>query len=419
MSYQSRLLREKLRHMVRQFAVVVISGGRQVGKSTLLRHELPDWEQVVLDPALDVGNARQDPDLFLDNHPAPLVLDGIQYAPELVPAIKRRIDRTAATGGSVARTPGQYVVTGSQQWSVLRSASESLAGRAVFLDLEGFALAELAGAAEGDHWLRRYLDAPDDFVQSSPGRLTLSRTVLEQVWRGFIPETERLEDEWIPEFHRAFLRTYLERDVRLLGDVSDWQSFGRFVQLAAALTAQEVNFTQLGREIGVTSPTAQRWLAMLRASFQWFEVPPYHGNPLKRLSSRPKGYFADTGLACSLQVISNPRSLAGHPLVGRLFESAVAAEIRKLSATLATPPTVYHWRTHGGAEVDLLLERDGLLHPIEIKLASRASRADLRGIQALRETYPRARFAPALLICPAERFEPLAEDVYVLPWDAA
>jgi len=410
MKYKPRGLADRLQRMLRRFPVVIVSGARQVGKSTLVRHALADWDMVVFDPALDVESARLDPDLFLDNHPVPVVLDEIQYAPELVAAIKRRVDR--------ARQPGQYVLTGSQQWAVRQSASESLAGRAVFLDLEGFSLAEIAEATTAHHWLARYLHDPEAFSSDLPDRLSLPRTVYEHLWRGFLPETDTLEMEWIGEFHRAYMRTYIERDVRLLSDVSDWQQFGRFVRLVAALTAQELNYSQLGREIGVTPQTARRWLAMLRATLQWCELPAYHGNTIKRISGKPKGHIADTGLACSLQMISAPRALGGHPMVGALFESAVVGEIRKLAATLSTPPSLYHWRTHGGGEVDLLLERDGRLHPIEIKLTTQPTRADTRGMAAFRKTYPRLDIAPGLVFCATDQTQRLNDTDCAIPWDS-
>ncbi len=409
MNYRQRLVAGRLHLMLKQFPIVVVTGARQVGKSTLVGHELADWDNVVFDPAADVGGARQDLELFLDNHPPPLVLDEIQFAPELVPAIKRRVDR--------APRPGLYVLTGSQQWSVLRSASESLAGRAVFLDLEGFCLSEIAGADVSGSWLERYLEDAGALLAAPPERLEQPRTVYEQLWRGFLPRADSLDEELVGDFYRAYLRTYIERDVRLVGDVSDWQLFGRFARLAAALTAQEVNFSQLGREIGITPQSARRWLAMLAGTFQWFEVPAYHGNTVKRVSGKAKGYLADTGLACSLQMISTPRALGGHPLTGALFETAVVAEIRKLSAATGTPPSIYHWRSHGGAEVDLLLERDGRFFPIEIKLGTRPGRAEARGITALRETYPHLDIAPGLILCPCERVERVSEADYAFPWD--
>ncbi len=416
MHYKSRILTDRLRGMTEQFSVVVLSGARQVGKSTLLRHALPTWTTVVLDPAIDVGGAREDSDLFLDNHPPPLVVDEIQYAPELVAAIKRRIDRD--------RRAGLYVLTGSQQWSVLQTASESLAGRAVFLDLGGFVLREIAERTDGPSWLDRYLDDPAGFVDrnvdarfAAANRLPLSRTLYEQLWRGFLPEADKLEEQWIADFLRGYVRTYIERDVRLIADVGDWQQFGRFVQIAAALSAQEVNRSQFGREIGVTPQTAARWLATLRATFQWCEIPALASNTIKRISGKPKGYFSDTGLICAMQAISSPRALAGHPMIGSIFETAVVAEIMRLSAAMPTPPALTHWRSHGGGEVDLILERDGQLHPIEIKLTTKPGKAETRGIKALRETYPTQAIAPGLVICPIDAPRRLTGTEAAIPWD--
>lgn len=409
--YKERILGDKLRSFATAFPAVIICGARQAGKSTLIQHVFPDHGYVVFDPAIDVGGARRDPDLFLDNHPTPVIFDEIQYAPELVAAIKRRIDKK--------RTPGNYIMTGSQQWAVMKSIAESLAGRAVFLTLEGFCLAEISRQIPTDCWLKRWLDSPKDFAKKTHKRLKMQRTVYEQLYWGWFPGADQLKPEHLPAFYNSYLQTYIERDVRLFSDVADWQQFGGFVQLAAALTAQEINFSQLGRELGITPQTAGRWLSMLSATFQWLQIPAYSGNTIKRISSRPKGHFADTGLACSLQAITSPKALAGHPLTGALFETAVASEIRKLAATLTVAPKMYHWRSYGGAEVDLLLERDGVYYPIEIKLASRASRQDTSGFEAFRKTYPRLKTAPGLVICPTEKFEKISDNDYAMPWDMA
>lgn len=412
MNYKNRVSTDRLHKMVTKFPVVVVSGARQVGKSTLLQHAFPDWDCVVFDPSIDIENARQDPDLFLNNHPTPVILDEIQYAPELVSAIKRRVDRTGE--------PGQYVLTGSQQWSVLKTASESLAGRAVFLDLEGFCLSEIAQDITDNHWLARYLNNPEKFTaegKQNLSRLSLPHTLNETLWRGFYPDAVDLDLEWVGEFYRSYLRTYIERDVRLLENVSDWQQFGNFTRLAAALTAQEVNYSQLGRDIGVTPQTARRWLATLKGTFQWYEIPAYHGNTVKRISGKPKGFIADTGLACSLQMLSSPKALGGHPLLGSLFETAMIGEIRKLCATLSTKPLMHHWRSHGGAEVDLILERDGVLYPIEFKITTKPSRKSTRGFVAFRETYSQLKIAPGLVICSVEKAMNLNEQDMALPWD--
>ena len=411
--YIDRIVTQKLLQLAANFPVVVVCGARQVGKSTLIGHLFSrSHDCVVFDSAIDIENARRDPGLFFDNHPGPLILDEIQYAPELLSTIKRRVDRD--------RTPGRFIITGSQQWGVLSSMAESLAGRAVFLDLEGFCLAEASlggpGAKPGN-WLADWLDGPEEFIRNPPRRLNPRFTVYEQIWRGWLPETLFLPLATIADFQAAYLRTYIERDARLMGNVSDWQLFGRFFQLVAALTATEINHSQLGRELGISPLTARRWLGILSATYQWFEVPAYSGNAVKRISSRPKGYVADTGLACYAQSLSSPRALGGHPLWGALFETAVAGEIRKLSSVLSPRPRIYHWRTHAGAEVDLVLERDGVLFPIEIKAASNPGPGSTSGIRAFRKTYPNKRVAPGLVVAPTDAFRKLSPNDYALPWD--
>ncbi|MBW1894491.1 MAG: ATP-binding protein [Deltaproteobacteria bacterium] len=408
--YIKRILTDKLFKLTESFPVVVISGARQVGKSTLLQNTLGKTaEIVVFDPVIDIENARQDPELFLNNHPTPLILDEIQYAPELLASIKRRIDKN--------RSPGQYILTGSQQWGVMKSMSESLAGRAVFLDLEGFCLLEINENYSKRPWIARWLDSPDTFPDQSQSRLTQKITIYEQLWRGFLPEPQFLPTEVIPDFLTAYQRTYIERDVRLLAEVSDLQLFSRFLRLVSALTAQEINYSQLGRELGLTPQTARRWLDILKATFQWFEIPAYSGNLLKRVSNKPKGFIADTGLACLTQAISTPKTIGGHPLWGALFETAVAAELRKQINFLSPRPNIYHWRAYSGAEVDIILEYNGVLYPIEIKSKTNPSRRDTMGISAFRKRHLRLSIARGLVIAPCSGVLQLSEHDYAVPWD--
>jgi predicted AAA+ superfamily ATPase len=408
--YLQRSAHHHLQLLLKSFPAVVVTGARQVGKCTFLRNELPEVECVVFDPVLDVENARQDPELFLDNHRTPLLLDEIQYASELLPPLKRRIDSN--------RSPGQYILTGSQQWGVLKSVTESLAGRVAFLDLEGFSIAEACETPDNKHWLHAWLEDPEEVAGAVIQRSESKYTLFERLWRGWLPETHFLPVEVLPDFHLAYQRTYIERDARLMADVTDWQQFGRFMRLAAALTAQQINHSQLGREMGVTSQTSQRWLDILNATFQWFEVPAYSGNTIKKISNKPKGFIADTGVACWALAISTPAALASHPAWGAIFETAVYAEIRKAIGLLSPPPNVYHWHTYSGAEVDLVLERDGKFFPIEVKGKSRPANKDTSGITAFRKTYPKLAIQRGLVVAPCEKMIPLNELDYSVPWDA-
>lgn len=406
--YKNRELSDKLKQLADYFPAVVITGARQVGKSTLVKHVFEHFDYCLFDPLQDIENARKEPDIFLNNHPNPVILDEIQYSPELVPAIKRRID--------AGRKAGQFILTGSQQWSVMKSISESLAGRAVILDLYSFSLGEIA-ENRSTPWLWDWLENQDASVAARSDKLQTGMPLYELLWRGFLPEATLMPLEHVGNFHSSYLSTYLERDARQFADVSDWALFSRFVSLMSALTAQEINYSQVGRELGLTPQTSRRWLNILKATFQWFDVPAYHGNTIKRISSKPKGYIADTGLVCHAQSISSPQAIGAHPLWGALFETAVVNEIRKQCSLLNPMPNMYHWRTHREAEVDIVLERDGIFYPIEIKATARPSRRDTSGIRAFRNTYPDIQIAKGLVVAPTETFIQLSENDYAMPWD--
>lgn len=388
--------------------MVVVGGARQTGKTTLLKHQFPEWDFVTFDPVTDIENARADPDFFLDNHPAPLILDEVQYATEVVAALKRRVDRSGDR-------PGQYILTGSQQWQVMRVLSESLAGRAVFIDLYGLNVPELADAPDA-LWLPRWLADHGRMMEGAGGRRA-AEPLYRWLWRGSLPGTLPVGDAWVPAFWEAYQRTYIERDARTMAELSDWQQFGLFLRLAGALSAQEVNASQFGREIGLTPRTARKWLDILSGTYQWREVPAWQGNAVKRVSGKPKGYLSDTGLLCHGQRISSPEALGGHPLLGALFETAVVNDIHRQASVLPFEPGFWHWRSAGGAEVDLLLERDGCLYPIEVRLTSNPRPRDTSGINAFRAAYPGQRIAPGLVVCAADCPRRITEQAFAVPWD--
>jgi len=410
-SYRHRNLSGRIRHLFAHFTCVIVVGARQVGKSTLLTHLFPEANHILLDPIQDIQNIRQDPDLFLNNTKLPVIFDEVQYAPELIPALKRFIDKN--------KRPGQFILTGSQQWGVLNTISESLAGRAIIINLDGFSLAEIANGTSDKPWLLQWLENPDIFLAHARNRLSLPNSLYETLWRGALPEANFLPKDVIADFHASYQRTYIERDVRLLANVSDLAQFGRFVRLAAALVAQEINYSELGRDIGITPQTAKRWLATLSQTFEWFEVPAYSNNPVKRISEKSKGYFTDTGQVCYSQMISSPEAIAAHPLWGALFENAVVCELRKQANLMATPPQFYHWRLHSGAEIDLILERDGKFYPFEIKAKSKITSNDTRNISAFRKLYPQLNIQKGLIIAPTESSYAVTENDWVVPWDIA
>lgn len=415
MNYRPRHLESAILKFSKISPVILLTGARQTGKSTLLAHTLkPAVKTIVFDPVMDIGNARRDPDFFLSQNPPPVVLDEVQYAPELLPAIKRRVDRD--------NKPGQYFLTGSQNLSLLKNISESLAGRVIVLELGAMSLAERSGRAGGisKTWIEDLFQKETAALLKQRARLPARKiepTLFARIWRGGFPRLLDLTDDNLPAMFHSYISTYVERDIRILLQLEDQHLFSRFFALCAALTAQEINYSQLGREIGVTPQTAARWIAILRATYQWLEIPPFHGNTIKRISGRGKGYLTDTGLAAFLQRISSPQALAVNPLQGALFETHVILDVFRQLGLMAVPPRIYHWRSQGGAELDLLLERDGLFIPLEIKSGATVFRADTRGIRAFRQTYPHIQHGIGCIVASVEEAFELPDGIIVLPYD--
>lgn len=410
MDYKTRHLEGAIISAAKHFKVILILGARQVGKSTLLRHLLPNVELFFFDAVLDPYRAKTDPDLFLDLHPAPLLLDEVQFAPALLSAIKRRVD--------LSNEKGRYFLTGSQNLNVLKTVSETMTGRAALFHLEGMSLLERMDAVDQESWLARYLNDPRAFLQERPKNLTGPLSLAEVIWRGSLPQSWDLPLTELPRFFGSYIQTYVERDLRLVEKVEDLQQFGNFLSLLGALSSQEINYSQLGREIHVTPQTAKRWLLALSASYQWREILPLHQNMIKKISEKRKGVLTDSGIASYLLRIRSPEDLALHPSLGALFETWAVNHIYQLFSTCQISPAVYHWRTYSGAEVDLVLEMNGIYFPIEIKCSRNLSAHDLRGFRAFRESIPNKKVAPGILIHAGDENYLLDKETIALSWKA-
>src|SRR3990167_3265331 len=409
--FKKRIYEQQISNLTAFFKVILLSGARQVGKSSLLSHLFPDVQMIVFDPAQDLYGAKKDPDLFLTNFKTPLILDEIQFAPELLPGIKRKVDLSASKG--------QYLLTGSQQLSILKTVSESLAGRIAIIKINSMIPQEMwVNFKPENKWLNAYLNDPENLSTSIKGVIKELPTLYEILWRGGMPGTIGIPNQEIPRYFSSYVQTYVERDVRTMGNIQNLTDFGRFFSLLGALTSQEVNYSQLGREIGISSVTARNWLELLVHTYQWSIVQPYHGNIIKRISEKPKGFLSDTGMACYLQRISSPESLAGHPLLGALFESFIFSMIQSFCNVASMQPNIYCWRTIAGAEVDIILERDSMLYPIEVKCKSNLTGNDTRGIKAFFETYKDKKIAHGIIVYAGDRAYKINEYVTAVPWNS-
>ena len=409
MKSNNRHLENQIKQVSKFFKIVLIVGARQVGKSTALQKIFPKLKCIVFDDSRDIHSIKNDPDLFLENYPSPIILDEVQYVPELFGSVKRKVDKSSKFG--------QYFLTGSHNLMMMKSVSESMAGRVGIIELDPMTYFELNDRAE-QNFLEIYFKNPELLQKKFLGCLNSKKKLYEILWRGGFPALLRLKNNMVARYFESYVKTYLERDVRVFGNVSNLGEFNRFLSIVAALTSQEINYSHLGRELGMSPITANSWLQAIANAYLWFELPSFSGNAIKRVSQKRKGYIIDSGLACYLNGIFDAEGLARSPLRGAIFESYCVSMIRAMSGNLKAKPKFSHYRTNGGAEVDLILEYNGKIYPIEIKCKSSLDHYDKRGIKSFFETFPKKNIAHGLIIYAGEECYKLDEKIIAMPWNA-
>lgn len=374
-----RQLAKTLAHALAHFPAVLVTGARQTGKTTLLRHYAGErCAYVTLDDPLTRDFARSDPKGFLAQFSASVILDEVQYVPELLHYLKLLIDED--------RRPGRFLLTGSQQFSVMRGVSESLAGRVAVLDLLPFSLAEY-----------------------SVPQLAMN------LWQGGYPAcalNPAARDLWL----KSYVQTYLERDVRELLALRDVAAFEQFLMLCAARHSQLLNRARLARDSGMTEPTIKHWLATLEASYLIYQLPAWSGNLGKRLIQSPKLYFVDSALVLYLTRHPSMEMLLSGPMAGALFEGLVVIEVLKAFTSRGKPPALYHLRMQEGTEVDLILDLGTHLLPIEIKLTATPGLGHFSALKKVRQFTQAQWHKQSWLVCTATQEQQLSDDQWVIPW---
>ncbi len=409
-TYLPRSLADPIATASRQFPVLMLTGPRQVGKTTLLKSLCetearvathPARRYVTLDNPMLLTLAREEPALFLQRFPPPVLIDEIQYAPGLLPLIKESVD---AGGGK-----GQYWLTGSQPFHLMQNVGESLAGRVAVMHLQGLSLGESLG-----HGARQQPFLPGNIpaLLLSPPTVSLA-WVFQHIWRGSFPA---LHVEDAPDrdlFYASYLQTYLQRDVRDLAQVGDLTAFTRFLRSAAARTGQLLNLADMARDIGVAPNTAKHWLSILQASGLVWLLEPYHTNLSKRLVKTPKLYFLDTGLAAYLTEWSSPDTLEAGAMSGAIFETWVLGEMLKSWWHHGKEAPFYYYRDKDRKEIDLLIVRDGRVHPVEVKKTVQPKREAVRHFSVL-EKLGLELGVGAVICLTAERL-PITAQVEAIP----
>ncbi len=353
--YIKRSLEKRVKYLSKHFPVIMLCGARQVGKTTLLKQitkDRKDIQYITLDYPNIRQLAKQDPELFLQQYSAPIIIDEIQYAPELLPFIKIKVDESGEVG--------QYYLTGSQMFHMMNKVSESLAGRVGILSMYSLSRAEIEG--------NNSLPFNPSNIKNIVSDDSIS-DIFDKILKGGMPRIISDPELSADDFFNSYIQTYIERDIKDLIKVSNESKFTKFISCVSARTSQEVNMADIAKDVEIDRKTAESWLSILVTSGLVILINPYSGNTIKRIVKRPKLYFMDTGLACYLSMWNNARALELSAMSGAMFENYVVSEIIKSYSNngLDVRSRLFYYRDNNGKEIDLLIFENGKLYPIEIK----------------------------------------------------
>ena len=415
MDYITRAIEPIIQKSGRTFKAVLVAGPRQVGKSTLLRETLKDIPIITFDDRIQQKAAATDPILFLKDNSPPLILDEIQYAPELFPEIKRVCDSS--------REYGRYFLTGSQQYNLMENVTESLAGRVAIHELAGLSMREIKGIRFNWHFALK-----EDYFNERKKSLVPYDNIWQRIHRGFNPELQFSEIEW-QTYWSSYVQSYMERDVSQLINIKDKMAFISFMTAVAARTGQILNYTSIADEVGKTVATIKEWISVLQASGLVFLLMPYSSSALNRAIKTPKIYFRDTGLVCYLTRWLTPETLRVSAMNGSIFETFVVSEILKSFSNAGQDYrfSVYYYRgkdkrrvRQNGVtvsfenEIDLVIHEDGILYPMEIKMSANpgAAMGNAFDVLDLDKTKIRGKGA---IICLYDKLTHLKDNLMAVP----
>jgi len=400
--YYQRTIETAIKRIDGSFPVVLLTGPRQVGKTTVLRNIQPSRNYVSLDTLANRRLANEDPALFLQRFPPPVLIDEIQYAPGLFSEIKAVVDEQ--------QKPGMFWITGSQKFQLMRNVRESLAGRVGILDLDGLSLPEILQMPSIEtflptkSWIKQRAAQAKDLAEAE---------IFKIIWRGSYPALYGDHPRDWEDYYSAYLKTYVDRDLRDLHNSGDELPFEKLLTLLAARSGQLINYSDLARGIEKSVPTVQKWISILRTTGIIYLLPPFSRNLNNRMISLPKIYFMDTGLICYLCRWNSPDVLVRGNQYGPIFETFVLAEIIKTYLHNGRTPCVFFYRDKEKREIDLILEADGKVYPVEIKTTANPTPAMVKNFSVLQKR--KLEVGEGAVICLTPTYLPLTEKVNIIP----
>ena len=406
MAYIQRAISNILKSRVKTSKCTLIVGARQVGKSTLVKHEFSEYNRTNFDDRLTRLQAKEEPKLFFINNPRPLFIDEVQKEGSIMEEIKQIVDESEERG--------QFILSGSQKLELMKDASESLAGRVSVYELCGLSLREIYQIGFNKHFV-----PTDEYIKEREREQKSYENIWDVIHKGSYPELYDVDRDW-QEFYSSYVSTYLERDINELIS-TDGTTFTKFLTAVAARTGEMLNYANIAGEIGISEPTVKKWISILERTGIIFLLQPYSANALNRAIKTPKIYFRDTGLACYLTRWLTADALKNSAVAGNMFETFVVSEILKSYSNEGKDYRfqIFYYRgkdrsASGENEIDLIIEEDGVLYPVEIKMSGNP-KASMGATNQVLDKIPDKKRGMGIILCLIDKKTYLRENLVALP----
>lgn len=406
MAYIKRAISDILKSRVKTSKCTLIVGARQVGKSTLIRHEFSEYNRANFDDRLTRLQAKEEPRLFFLNNPCPLFIDEVQKEGSVLEEIKQKVDESEQRG--------QFILSGSQKLELMKGVSESLAGRVSVYELSGLSLREINRIDFNKHFV-----PTDEYLAEREKELKAYDNIWEIIHKGSYPELYDVERDW-QEFYSSYVSTYLERDINELISADSF-TFTKFLTAVAARTGEMLNFSNIASEIGVSEPTVKNWISILERTGIVYLLQPYSSSALTRAIKTPKIYFRDTGLACYLTRWLTADALKNSAVAGNMFETFVVSEVLKSYSNEGRDYrfNIFYYRGKDKSasnenEIDLVIEENGMLYPVEIKMTGNP-KASMGATNQVLDKIPDKRRGMGIILCLIDKKTYLRDNLMALP----
>ena len=406
MAYIHRAFTETLKNRVQYSKCTLVIGARQVGKSTLIRHEFADYNRANFDDYLTRLQAKEEPKLFFLNNPSPLFIDEVQKEPAILEEIKRIVDES--------NDRGMFILSGSQKLTLMKGVSESLAGRVSLCELNGLSLREIHHVSFNRHFI-----PTDEYIKAREKQLVSYDQIWEIIHKGSYPELYDIPRDW-QDFYASYLATYIERDIHELIS-ADSITFTKFLTAVAARTGEILNYANIAGDVGVSEPTVKTWLSILERTGIVYLLQPYSASVLTRAIKAPKVYFKDTGLACYLSRWLSADALKNSAVAGNMFETFIVSEILKSYTNEGKDyrSQIFYYRGKDKKasienEIDLIIEENGIIYPVEIKMTGNP-KASMASANTVLDKIPDKKRGNGIILCLIDRKTYLRENLIALP----